>query len=198
MSKATLGQQLPQPLEPSEGQQTTLGNWKTELEAEAALDAILAEHSNLWHVQRQVEGQLIQPSESQESKNYLCIDRIVIPKADLLNLGWSHGLIGIECKRSGVKIGEAIAQSADYSRSVFCLERNFFRVWLHMVFIWPMAAQHNALASVLYQQRIGSAFFGERIKLRLKLGEAFVLTIRQNGTIEIGAYCSNHRKAGSR
>lgn len=189
-------QRSPQTLEPSDDCQTTLGSWQDEKAAESALDAILGEHANLWNVESEVWGRLIQPSVGQADQA-VRIDRVLTPKADLINLGWKHGAIGIECKRSGEKIGPAIAQAADYSRSLFELQKNHVRVWLNMVFIWPMSAQHGALASILYQQRIGSAYSHNWTKLRLKVGEHGVLRIGRDGVVEVGG-APTQRKVGSR
>lgn len=189
-------QHSPQILEPLDDCQITWGSWQDEKGAESALDAILEEHASLWTVYREVPGRLIQPTEAQVDRS-VRIDRVLTPKAELIKLGWDHGAIGIECKRSGEKIGPAIAQAIDYSRSAFCLPSTGVRVFLNMVFIWPMSAQHGALASILYQQRVGSAYSRNSTKLRLKSGEAGILRIGRDGVIEIGNG-STQRKVGCR
>lgn len=173
----------------------TIGKWCTEVESVTALDTILGEHKNLWTIYSEVCGQLIQPGYAQQDKS-LRIDRILIPRKEFVELGWQHGAIGFECKKSGEKIGPPIAQSTDYSRSLFRLD-NGVKIWLDMVFVWPMAPQHGPLASILYQQRVGSAYCHSWARLKLKLGEVHVLSIDREGTLEIGN-AQAQRKAGCR
>lgn len=175
----------------------TLGNWQVELGTNGsteALDGIL-EECGLWKVHKEVIGSIISPSPEQEDKR-VKIDRILIPKADFVNQGWRYGTIGIECKKSGVKIGEPIAQAMDYARSIFELD-NGFTAWLRWVFIWPMGPQHGPMASVLYQQRVGSAYAYSCAKLKLKLGEYSPLTVERDGNVRIGDI-PTLRRAGSR
>lgn len=174
---------------------TTLGAWQTEVDSVLSLDAIFDGVPTLWNVYREVPGELIQPAYAQQDKT-VRIDRIVTPKRELIELGWTHGAVGFECKKSDVKIGPPIAQATDYARSLFRLD-NGVKIWLDMVFVWAMAPQHGPLASVLYQQRVGSAYSYRWAKLKLKLGEVSVLDIDPEGNVTIGN-SPNGRKAGSR
>lgn len=173
----------------------TLGDWQTEPESLSALDAILSEHSNLWTIRHEVCGELIHPAYGQQEKS-LRIDRVLLPKKAFTDSGWRHGAIGFECKKSGEKIGPPIAQSADYARSLFKLETGL-KIWLDMVFVWPMAPQHGPLASALYQQRVGSAYSYKWAKLKLKLGEVGVLHVDPDGSIGFGN-SPTARRIGSR
>ena len=47
------------------------------------------------------------------------MDRVLVPMRKLKEAGWSYGVIGIEAKRSDIKIGPAISQCLDYGRSLF-------------------------------------------------------------------------------
>ena len=172
----------------------TSGSYLTEIDAAAALDAVLAECA-LWSVYREVCGSLCQPRPTQDDKG-VRIDRVLVPNQRLISLGWNHGVIGIEIKRSGIKIGPPIAQAMDYSRSVWLLNGGI-RVWLDWVFIWPLPAQHEAVASILAQNRIGSASSDQWSLLQLKSGEQNLIRISPSGDIRIGAGASG-RKAGSR
>lgn len=133
----------------------TAGDFATEPEATAELDALLSRHANLFHVHREVPGFYIQPK-LDGSRSNCKIDRLLIPSVELVGLGWSHGAFGIECKRSGKKIGRVVAQCMDYSRAVFTTD-NGFRFMLDWVFIWPLEKQLGDIASVMAQHRIGCA-----------------------------------------
>lgn len=179
------------------GSPNTIGEWQTETESVGALDKILNDHSNLWHIKAEVRGRLIQPGQSQEDRS-LRIDRVLIPKQDLLAINWKHGAFGIECKKSGERIGPPIAQATDYNRAIYTLDSGL-KIWLEYVFVWPMDTQHGPLASVLYHQRVGSASWDYSHKLILRLGEQNLLRIRQDGNISINLSVeSDLRKTGSR
>lgn len=175
----------------------TAGTWGTEVESAAALDSLL-DQCGLWSVHREVPGTLIQPRPSQDAKG-MRIDRILLPTPRLLALGWTHGAIGIEVKRSGIKIGPPIAQAMDYGRTVWRLDQlGGLRLWLDWVFIWPLPPRDGPLASVLAQNRIGSADGGGYYLLHLQCGSGQnLITVPRNGVPRIGAGASG-RKAGSR
>lgn len=173
----------------------TVGHWDTEAGSAAALDAIL-EQAGLWTVYREVPGALSQPRPSQAGKA-LRIDRVLVPGGKLIKLGWAHGNIGIEIKRSGMKIGEPIAQAMDYSRAVWTLPQGGIKIWLDWVFIWPAPKQYGTIGSILAQNRIGCAYTSERAPLTLHNSGEHLLEIGRDGEIRIGAG-RNGQKAGSR
>ena len=173
----------------------TLGHWDTEIESCAALDDVLHE-VGLWRIYSEVPGTLLQPRPAQTDVN-VRIDRILTPRPELIKLGWPHGNIGIEAKRSGTKIGPPIAQAMDYLRSAWRLPGYNVRILLDWVFIWPMQRQGGTIASILAQQRIGSACSDRWTLLHLKSGEQNIIRVERDGTIDIGAG-ANGRKVGSR
>lgn len=173
----------------------TSGSWSTETDSAAVLDTLLAS-VELWNVYREVTGTLSQPRPSQLERA-VRIDRILIPNERLISLGWTHGIVGVEIKRSGVKIGPPIAQAVDYSRTVWTLPPAGIKVWLDWVFIWPMAQQHSTVASILAQNRIGCAYIDRWVRLHLKSGEQNIIKIKHDGHISIGD-ATNGRKVGSR
>jgi hypothetical protein len=173
----------------------TLGHWTTETASEDAFDAAIG--SDLWTVYRQVTGVLTQPRPQQIDKT-VRIDRVLAPRTKLLAAGWTHGVVGIEIKRSNEKIGPAIAQAMDYSRSVWTLNQaGNSRVWLDWVFIWPMPKQNGSMASVLAQNRIGSATPGYGGGFQFKAGETNIICSEFNGTFRIGTIAPG-TKAGRR
>ena len=163
----------------------TTGDWRDETASTAALDRVLSE-LGLWKVYREVSGVLLQPRPYQAAQRGLRIDRLLLPTTRLLDLGWTHGAIGIECKRSGVKIGPPLAQLVDYSRAVWVLPENGIRVWCDWVFLWSMERQHGPLASFLAQNRIGCARSNGWNRLQLKCGETNLIRITDDD-IQIGA-----------
>ena len=173
----------------------TIGQWLDEASSAQALDLSFSE-AGLWHVYREVPGMLSQPRPSQLERT-LRIDRVLLPTQRLLDLGWKHGAVGIEVKRSGVKIGPPIAQAMDYSRAVWTLPGLGVKVWLDWVFLWPMDRQTGAMASILAQNRIGCAYSSKWIVLHLKSGEANLIKIDRDGRIDIGE-ARNGQKVGSR
>lgn len=172
----------------------TIGTWTTEPESARALDDILWQ-VNLWKVYREVPGTLIQPRAGQVDRG-VRIDRVLVPNQKLKELGWTCGIIGIEIKKSGTKIGPPIAQAIDYGRSIWTLPTGF-NVWLSHVFIWPMAKQHGTVASILAQNCVGSAFSTQWTPLHLKAGEATILRYRSEHEVDLGTSTAG-TKVGSR
>lgn len=176
------------------------GAWETEVESAAAFDEVVPEE--LFTIHREVRGTFIAPRpaqvESRKDGGLLPrIDRVLVPTEHLLNLGWGHGIIGCELKRSGEKIGPAIAQAMDYSRAVWTLEPSKFRVWLDWIFIWPMPKQSGPMASICAQNRIGSVTGDERHgTFQLKSGETSLL-VAGSGDVRIGRVSCGAR-SGSR
>lgn len=172
----------------------TNGEYADEKESARALDDILDE-IELFNVYREVKGEYDQPRLLQEEKSPR-IDRILSPTPSLVREGWHHGPIGIELKRSGLKIGKVLAQAMDYSRAVWLLS-NGFNIKIKYVFIWPLEKQHGDIASLMAQHRIGSAFHTRYTNLHLMTGEVNILRVDKDGTITIGTVeCG--RRAGSR
>lgn len=172
----------------------TTGSWSTEDESAAAFDD--AAGHDLWTVYPEVSGVLSQPRPSQPDKG-LRIDRILVPRQKLIAAGWNHGCVGVEIKRSNVKIGPPIAQAMDYSRAVWTLPTAGIKVWLDWVFIWPMEPQHETTGSILAQNRIGSASEGFSSRLHLRSGSSNVIRVGRDGSINIG-HAANGCKAGNR
>lgn len=173
----------------------TTGEFKDELESVAALDRLL-EKADLWHVYSEVRGVIAQPRPEQQEKT-VRIDRILVPNRRLMDLGWQHGTIGIEAKRSGLKIGPVLAQAMDYRRTLWRMGDAGTSVWLDWCFVWPMAKQHGPLASVLSQQRIGSVNTSRWHLLYFQAGESTVLEVDWDGSVKVGG-ADHGRRVGSR
>lgn len=172
----------------------TIGEWATESESAMAFDKAVP--ADLFKVHCEVRGTLMSPRPAQADRS-MRIDRVLVPTEQLLSLGWQFGIIGCELKRSGEKIGPAIAQAMDYSRTAWQLGP--FRVLTDYTFIWPMAKQGNTVGSILAQNRIGSADANDRVQFKLMCGETPILRIEPGSykPIRVGATACGAR-AGSR
>lgn len=168
---------------PETPERATIGQWSTESDSVAALDRVLR-IGDLFRVYGEVKGTLVQPRPGQRDKG-MRIDRLCTPTAKLLNLGWTFGAIGLEAKRSGEKIGPAIAQAMDYGRSVWELPGGM-SAWLEYVFIWPMTRPAGTVESICAQHRIGHAHSTDWHALRLQVGAFNILDIHRNGDVHLG------------
>lgn len=144
----------------------------------------------------EVPGTLIQPRPGQRDKG-MRIDRLLVPTQKLVDLGWRHGIIGIEIKPTNVKLGPPLAQAMDYSRTAFTLPGGGFQVVPSWVFVFPFEKEHGPLASVMAQNRVGTATISKWSLLTLRCGEATILHIANDGTVRVGTHTVGN-KAGSR
>lgn len=169
--------------------------YTTEEQAAAAFDAAVTA-TGLFHLHREVRGTLTQPRPGQRDKT-VRIDRILIPTQNLIDLGWRHGIIGVEIKRTGVKLGPALAQAMDYTRSTFTLDGGDFLVVPTWVLVWPAENEHGPLASLMAQNRVGVVEANKWATLRLRVGEMTLLHVSTTGEVRIGTQSSG-TKVGSR
>lgn len=169
--------------------------YATETASAAALDSLLTT-ADLFNVYEEVRGTLIQPRPGQVDKG-VRIDRILIPNQRLLDLGWKHGIVGVEIKRSDIAIGRPLAQAMDYTRSAFSLPGSCFQVVPTWVFVWPEDKQHGPLASLMAQNRVGVISSTSWALLHFTVGEMSLLHVSREGTVRLGNQSSG-TKAGSR
>ena len=149
------------------------------------LDEVVA-RTGLFTSYAEVPGTLIQPRPGVIDKG-MRIDRLLVPNQTLIGHGWRHGVIGIEAKPLGAKLGPALAQAMDYTRSAFTLPGGGFQVVPSWVFLWPFQKQHGPIASVMAQNRVGVVTTDlQWTLLQLHAGEASVLRVGTDGSIRIG------------
>lgn len=180
--------------------QFTEGNWIDEPASSADLDSRIAD-CGLFNVYRECRGQYIQPP-THTTRNERGeipsprIDRILTPKKELLaEVNWTLGVIGIECKASGKKLGPVVSQCLDYSRASFTV--GGFDVMLKWVFIWPLKHFVGDVASVMNQHRIGGAWGDSWDKFALRAADAYCFQIDNNSKIHFKSpVCGG--KVGSR
>lgn len=167
----------------------------TEAHNADTFDKVMAA-AGLFTVYPEVTGTLVQPRPGQVDKA-MRIDRVLVPNNRLVSLGWTHGVIGVELKPTGAKLGPAVSQAMDYSRSTFTLPNGGFQVMPSWVFLYPFDKQHGDMASVMAQHRIGTASTDKWTMLALAAGEANVLRVSWDGTTRIGI-ANTGTKAGRR
>lgn len=177
----------------------TAGYYRTEVESCTALDRAL-EKPGLFNIYREVPGYFLQPKLGQEFKNPR-IDRILTPKPALTALGWEYGPIGIECKRSMMRLGPPISQLLDYNRAIFEIKKG---VWIkpEWLFLWPLDKVTGPVESILAQHRLGGAWV-ERWGGDLVFHSGQTLArLSPDGCVTIGAGRNgagrNGKKCGSR
>lgn len=176
----------------------TIGNWDTEEDSKAELDCRIAA-TGLFRVYPEVTGTLIQPRPGQTDTG-MRIDRVLLPTEKLRDLGWKHGAIGVEAKRSGERIGKPLAQATDYVRTSWLLPGSGgIRVELSLAFLWPVAEQYGPVASYMVHQRVGSVDFDGYTRIRFRIGPQTVVRAGLDGKVNLGLQSvQSGRKSGNR
>jgi hypothetical protein len=139
---------------------TTNGVFLTEAEAWKEFDR-LVKQTEAFKLYVEVPGEYIQPRPGTEMKGAR-IDRLLVPKKKAVDLGWTGGIVGVEGKRTGTKIGRLVCQAIDYTRCVFQLAEPIPNVLVmpRWVFIYPAEREYGDLESVMAQNRIGTCSYG--------------------------------------
>lgn len=179
------------------GQVLTCGEYATEPDSVAALLAII--NLDHWRVRQEVPGFLLHPRLDTDGTNSVQIDMLLEPTAQLMSYGWRWGMTGIECKRSGVKVGRVVSQAMDYTRCAWRLPSGF-HVMTRIVFIWPCEYPKSDIESVMVQHCIGVAH--ERsyggAGLCLRIGGTLVYSDNGENPPHIANDIPGGRKKGSR
>lgn len=177
--------------------QQTVYNFATE--TDSVTDLIRRIPDKKFNIFREVSGRYFGPHNDymNDAKNNLRIDMVLIPTG-IFEDGYDLGIIGVECKRSGITYGPAISQVIDYHSTIWCIPGNF-QVKLNYIFIWPMDVVNGPLASVMVQNRIGILNCGsnnDSLMFRQADGRR-ILTIKTYGEINFSSINSG-LKIGSR
>ena len=149
----------------------------------------------MFRIYREVVGTLTQPRPGQRDRS-MRIDRVLVPVPELVHIGWAHGAIGVEVKRSGVSVGPPLAQAMDYVRGSWLVGG----IWLQLnaVFLWPMNKQSGPLASLMVHSRIGSASHSGSDRFKFALGEEILCANNFHGGFRLGNDAHSGRSVGSR
>lgn len=175
----------------------TCGSWPDEEKSAAAFDTLIGE-SQLFSMYREVSGTYFLTNPFAEKRAVPRIDRILSPTKKLLDLGWIHGLIGVELKRSGEKIGPALAQLLDYNDALWRLRPGNFCIKLNWLFLWPLDRLHGTWASLMSQKRFGNIYPYPNGNLCFHIGEQTLLYIPRNGSTPHFGLVTSGQKNGSR
>jgi hypothetical protein len=143
----------------------TEGEYTTEDCAHKHIDQLLATAGELFKVFSEVDGVF---SSVRLGHKAVRIDRVLWPLKPLLALGWRHGAVGIEIKKSNHPAGSLVNQASDYVESMWTIPSSGLRFSINSVFIFPAFEYTGALASVMAARRIGHvAQRGGRLMLSL-------------------------------
>lgn len=175
----------------------TAGEFTTEAESLAAFDRLVGRHPDLFSSFPEVRGWYTQPRLNTVERTPR-IDRILVPRARLVEAGWTHGPIGVEAKSSGRKAGPAIAQILDYGRAVFLIESGCWpRIMLEWIFLWPAVKAGGDLASIMTQHRIGLVHAAHDGSLIFTTDSTTAIKVAPNGAVTARELAAG-RKAGTR
>lgn len=175
----------------SPGAHKAFGEWRTEADAAAELDRRL-DASGLFNVYKEVDGIYLFNKPNKPNRTAR-IDRILSPRKILQDAGWTR-VVGVEIKKSGEKIGKAIAQASDYMDCAWKI-LNYW-VLAENIFLWPFERQHCSIESVMLQSGIGALSGNRYTPLTFHL-EKSVIRIEHNGVFSVSAPTSG-MKLGSR
>jgi hypothetical protein len=161
----------------------TCGEYSTEKEACAAFDKVM-EDSGLFKVLTEVQGTYIQVPHFKKYDGKPRIDRLLMPNKKLIEAGWKYGAIGVEIKKSGVKVGPPLSQLLDYMSAVWTGPHGI-KVILDYCFLFAMEKTGHALGSIMAQNHIGAACLrypphSEYYRLQFFIGEQAILEYYPN------------------
>lgn len=182
-----------------EPQSTTLtsGDFLTETAAWEPFDRMVT-LTGAFNIYREIDGEYLQPRCGTEDKRAR-IDRLLVPNRKAVDAGWTNGIIGVEGKKSGFKIGKLVSQAIDYTRCVFRLKEPIPEVLIMpvWVFIYPSDRIYGDLESVMAQNRVGTINIGQ-YGLAFQCSAIHALEIGLNGGMAGKSVMNIGNKRGSR
>ncbi len=110
------------------------------------------------------------------------VDFILIPKFSEMK-NWANGIIAIECKKSGIKIGKALAQCIDYANSVVLIKKTIFKGFIvkpSWTFLFPVEELKGDVVSVAVQNRVGTAHLDRNNNPKLMIGGKVFFSLYEN------------------
>ena len=163
--------------------QCTCGNFNPETEAEKFFDSHI--NPEYFYNEKQVKGRRLyddKPIVGGNGQN-LIPDRILYPTHKAYSDGWIYGPIGIEIKKSGIKLGPVFAQVLEQRQSIYRSEYlHGARVMPLLFAIFPADKIMNNLGSISVTQSILSCSYKSYNKcLKFYAGNIGVLSIGKNG-----------------
>lgn len=174
---------------------TTCGKFNSEPESCWTFDKLVKD-TGMWRIVSEVDGYYINRRPWQADQGCR-IDRILFPTTELIEkFGWKLGPIGIECKKSHYPIGPVLSQCLDYTNAVWESKATGMLLMLRWIFIWPLDGQKGAIASVMAQNCVGSAWMDRKGRFRLSSGGTNAFGY-DDDQVKVSPLLSG-RKAGSR
>ena len=176
--------------------QRTCGNFLTEADACSFFDSFL-ERNRYFFAEKEVNGRLLFDSNPRDAGDgwNLRIDRILHPTKDAISAGWKLGSIGVEIKKSDIKVAGAIAQMLEHKRSLFRSRYlNWNRVLPMVLALFPARQMAYDLGSIFAQSNILSCYHNKwegSLNFVSPFGGA--LKIFKTG-IEIGGWSPSKKK----
>ena len=133
----------------------TSGEYETEKDAVKKIHFLLTQ-MGLFNIYDEVCGEYEYRPHFKDNKKTPRLDIVLVPNRAFIDAGWKFGAIGIECKKSNVKIGKPLSQILDYSTAVFRLPNFPVVIKPDFIFLWPLEKTHGDIASIMAQNRFGS------------------------------------------
>ena len=176
------------------GELMTYDGWPDEKAAQAFLVDFLT-GNRYFEVRSQVGG-VPWASHVFQRAQTVRADILLLPRKNADEVGWNHGALIIEIKKSGTKLGPPLSQLLDYMNCHFLV--NGIAIMPSYGFLFPALSPHGPLASLMTHQHIGTATLrkcgGETYQeLALKCGETTILAFNADKTIQVRKPEVGHR-----
>jgi hypothetical protein len=170
-------------LNSGESPSLTCGDYQDEISSGKYFDECI-EKSGLFEIwgkgkTKGITGEIIHPLPGMKNRDHYFIDRILQPSIKLQNEGWTKGLIGVELKKTGIKVGPPLSQMLDYLRCVWYSPENI-KVMIDYCFLWPLEKCGGVTASIMAQNHIGGCCLryppeNDYHRVQFNIGEQFIL-----------------------
>jgi len=164
--------------------QCTSGNFKLEIDAERFFDSVINE--TYFFNEKQVVGRRLfddKPINREENGQNLIPDRILHPTQEAFKSGWKWGPIGVELKKSNIKLGPVFGQVLEQRQSVYLSKHLYYTRIMPLLFaIFPVEEIKHNLHSISMTQLILSCTYKQYNRvLKFSSGNVFVLSLGESG-----------------
>lgn len=165
--------------------QTTCNNFQTEKEAEQFFDSCV--NSDFFVAEKQVKGRRIyddkpQKADQQNGQN-LKPDRILYPTKLAFDSGWKWGPIGVEIKKSDIKVGPVFTQVLEQRQALYYSKHLHGARIMPMIFaIFPTEQIKYDIHSISERQLIVSCRYNDKYRqLQFCTHSRNILSISEDG-----------------
>lgn len=172
----------------------TGGDFVDEENACEAFDSMM-EAICLFDVEREVRATPFNSNDWRNRKSGR-LDRFLVPNQRALDLGWQHGNIAVEIKRSMDNAGQRLCQTLDYRRSLLRPAAGWTTA--EFAFLFPYEPQGiGELMSLMKHDRYGGAFV-KRNALVFRCGDSDLAIMPLDGSTPTFKKANYGRKRYSR